>query len=76
MFQYKISHGDGNEERPGAARRICYVPRWRRPGHPFYRKLEAKLKEAGFDRFCEEECKRYYADGRGGHHWFPACNSG
>ena len=35
------------------------------PGHPFYRKLEAKLKEAGFDRFCEEECKRYYADGVG-----------
>ena len=35
------------------------------PGHPFYRKLEAKLKEAGFDGFCEEECKRYYADGVG-----------
>jgi transposase len=35
------------------------------PGHPFYRKLEAKLQEAGFDRFCEEECKRYYADGVG-----------
>ena len=40
------------------------------PGHPFYRKLEAKLKEAGFDRFCEEGCKRYYADPRAGHHWF------
>jgi transposase len=35
------------------------------PGHPFYRKLEAKLKEAGFDGFCEAECKRYYADGVG-----------
>jgi transposase len=35
------------------------------PGHPFYRKLEANLKEAGFDRFCEEECKQYYADGVG-----------
>jgi transposase len=35
------------------------------PGHPFYRKLEAKLKEAGFDRFCEEKCKGYYADGVG-----------
>jgi hypothetical protein len=31
------------------------------PGHPFYCKLEAKLKEAGFDRFCEEECKQFYA---------------
>ena len=35
------------------------------PGHPFYRRLEAKLKEAGFDRFSEQECKRYYADGVG-----------
>jgi transposase len=35
------------------------------PGHPFYRRLEAKLKEAGFDRFCEQECKGYYADGVG-----------
>lgn len=35
------------------------------PGHPFYRKLESMLKEAGFDQFCEEECKRYYADGVG-----------
>jgi transposase len=34
-------------------------------GHPFYRKLESKLKEAGFDQFCEEECKRYSADGVG-----------
>ena len=24
------------------------------PGHPFYRKLEATLKEASFDSFCED----------------------
>jgi transposase len=35
------------------------------PGHPFYRKLEGMLKQAGFDEFCEQECRRYYADGRG-----------
>lgn len=35
------------------------------PGHPFYRKLEEKLKQTGFDEFCEEECQRYYADGVG-----------
>jgi transposase len=35
------------------------------PGHPFYRKLEEKLKEFGFDALCEEECKRYYAEGVG-----------
>jgi transposase len=33
------------------------------PGHPFYRRLQAKLKEAGFDGFCEEKCKGYHADG-------------
>ena len=32
------------------------------PGHPFYRKLEEKLKQAGFDEFCEGKCKRFYAD--------------
>ena len=32
------------------------------PGHPFYRKLEETLKQAGFDEFCEGECKRYYAE--------------
>ena len=35
------------------------------PGHPFYRKLEEKLKQAGFDEFCERECRGYYADGVG-----------
>ena len=35
------------------------------PGHPFYRKLEEKLKQAGFDEFCERECQGYYADGVG-----------
>ena len=32
------------------------------PGHPFYRKLEETLKQAGFDEFCEKECKRFYAE--------------
>src|SRR4030095_6451237 len=35
------------------------------PGHPFYRKLEEKLKQSGFDEFCEEACKPFYADGVG-----------
>jgi transposase len=35
------------------------------PGHPFYRKLEEKLKQGGFDQFCEEVCKPFYADGVG-----------
>ncbi len=35
------------------------------PGHPFYQKLNALLGEAGFDRFVEELCRPYYADGVG-----------
>jgi len=30
------------------------------PGHPFYRKLNELLAEAGFDRWIEERCERYY----------------
>ncbi len=35
----------------------------RSPGHPFYRKLNELLKEAGFDRFAEELCAKHYSDG-------------
>lgn len=35
------------------------------PGHPFYQKLNALLDEAGFDRFVEDLCRPYYADGLG-----------
>jgi transposase len=31
------------------------------PGHPFYRKFNAKLQEHGFDAFVEERCQRFYA---------------
>jgi transposase len=30
------------------------------PGHPFYRRLNALLAEAGFDRFVEDLCLPYY----------------
>src|SRR5204862_3934962 len=32
------------------------------PGHPFYRKLNALLAEAAFDRFVEELCRPYYVE--------------
>jgi transposase len=32
----------------------------RSPGHPFYRKLNELLAEAGFDRWIEDRCRRYY----------------
>jgi transposase len=31
------------------------------PGHPFYRKLNELLAGAGFDRWIEGRCERYYA---------------
>ena len=30
------------------------------PGHPFWRKLNQVLDEAGFDKFCEERCEKFY----------------
>ena len=31
------------------------------PGHPFYERLNALLAEAGFDRFVEDLCEKFYA---------------
>jgi transposase len=31
------------------------------PGHPFYARLNAILETEGFDRFAEDECRRFYA---------------
>lgn len=33
----------------------------RSPGSPFYARLNAILAEAGFDRWVEERCSRFYA---------------
>jgi transposase len=30
------------------------------PGHPFYRRLNEVLDEAGFDQFCETRCQMFY----------------
>ena len=30
------------------------------PGHPFYRRLNRVLEQAGFDRYCEEQCRDFY----------------
>lgn len=35
------------------------------PGHPFYARLNRALAAAGFDRFAEERCARFYAEGVG-----------
>lgn len=35
------------------------------PGHPFYGKLDQVLVKAGFDTFCEEQCRPFYADKTG-----------
>jgi transposase len=33
----------------------------RSPGHPFYEQLNQMLNAAGFDPFCEEICRKFYA---------------
>src|SRR6266508_5461409 len=35
------------------------------PGHPFYAKLSAILDAEGFDRFAEDQCRRFYASTMG-----------
>ena len=30
------------------------------PGHPFYERLNGVLNHAGFDEFCEEQCRDFY----------------
>lgn len=35
------------------------------PGHPFYRKLDQVLQAAGFDQYCEEQCRPFYAEKTG-----------
>jgi transposase len=30
------------------------------PGHPFYRRLNRVLEQAGFDRYCEAQCREFY----------------
>jgi transposase len=37
----------------------------RAPGHVFYRKLNAILRDAGFDRWVEDLCQPYYAETQG-----------
>lgn len=32
------------------------------PGHPFYRRRNGVLEAAGFDLFCEEQCRGFYAE--------------
>lgn len=36
----------------------------RGPGQPFYRRLNAIFDEAGFDRWVEAWCKRFYSKAR------------
>ena len=37
----------------------------RSPGHVFYRKVNRLLADGGFDRWVEDLCEPFYADGRG-----------
>jgi transposase len=35
------------------------------PGHPFYQRLNSLLADHDFDRFVEDRCERFYAEGKG-----------
>src|SRR6266581_6059581 len=35
------------------------------PGHPFYQRVNILFEARGFDRFAEQRCEQFYADGVG-----------
>src|SRR6266849_4490822 len=37
------------------------------PGHPFYRRLNQVLEKAGFDPYCEQQCREHYHESLGRH---------
>lgn len=51
----------GKRDVPQADMWISYQHLPKSPGHPFYRRLERVLEEKGFDAFCEEQCRKFYA---------------
>ena len=52
--------GMGRRKRRQASLFVATENLVRSQGHPFYRKLNELLAEAGFDRWIEDRCKRYY----------------
>lgn len=51
--------------RPEAVQAELWIARdrvRRSPGHPFYEQLNRILAQAGFDRFCEAACQKFYAE--------------
>jgi transposase len=46
------------------------------PGHPFYTRLNAILEAEGFDRFVEDQCRRFMRRSWDGQVWRPAGISG
>ena len=50
----------GRKKRRQASLFVATEKLVRSQGHPFYRKLNELLAEAGFDRWIEDRCKQYY----------------
>jgi hypothetical protein len=55
--------GKRKQEQQGAWVATTDLPK--SPGHPFYRKLNQLLDDAGFDSWLEEICRPYYAEQKG-----------
>ena len=55
----------GRENEPQAEFWVATRDLPRSPGHPFYQQLNRLLDAAGFDRFCEEACRKFYAERMG-----------
>ncbi len=76
-FRLSCRHGDGNAQAASAATGALVSPDLAEaPGHPFYRRLNQVLEEAGFDKFCEARCRKFYREKLGRPSLVPGCTFG
>ena len=55
----RMAMGTREDEQPPLWVAVTDLPA--SPGHPFYTRLNAILDAEGFDRFVEDQCRRFYA---------------
>ena len=58
---YTAAHGNGHTRDRRTPLWIATSDVPASPGHPFYARLTAVLDAHGFDRFVEDQCRRFYA---------------
>ena len=55
-----MAMGERGEDRQQAV--LVSTSELRSAGHPFYRAMNEILRDAEFDRFAEQQCRKFYAE--------------